>query len=128
MDDITMEKRLELVQQVRSQYHQNQYDLSNRERILYGRTSRKSSAERDAASPDMALSDSKTPEGAGTSGSLRLRAVLAGALVLAVILADRFGLRPAGMEMNQIFQLLSEDYQENVEEFVETLTDSPIPQ
>ena len=31
-----VEQKLQLVQQVRSRYQENRYDLSNRERILYG--------------------------------------------------------------------------------------------
>ena len=38
MSDATMEQKLRLVQQVRSRYQEDQYDLSQRERILYGRT------------------------------------------------------------------------------------------
>ena len=38
MSDFSVEQKLELVQQVRSQYYRNQSDLMNREQILYGRT------------------------------------------------------------------------------------------
>ena len=38
MSDVTMDQKLQLVQQVRARYHEDQFDLSNRERILYGRS------------------------------------------------------------------------------------------
>ena len=39
MSNVTTEQKLQLVQQVRSRYHEDQYDMSNRERLLYGRSS-----------------------------------------------------------------------------------------
>lgn len=39
MENISTEQKLQLVQQIRSRYHENRYDLSNRERILYGKAS-----------------------------------------------------------------------------------------
>ena len=36
MSEIPMKKKMELVHQVRSQYHRNQSDLMSREQILYG--------------------------------------------------------------------------------------------
>lgn len=126
MDDITMEKKLRLVQQVRSQYHQNQSDLFNREQILYGKTSSRSFPSYEENTADYGRPESTVP-----AGSLGLRTVLAGALLAAVILFDRFGIRPAGMDMNHVFGMISEDYQENVTAFVdaltsETLSDSPV--
>ena len=39
MSNVSTEQRLRLVQQVRSRYNENRYDMYNRERILYGRAS-----------------------------------------------------------------------------------------
>lgn len=121
MDDITMEKKLRMVQQIRSQYHQNRYDLSNREQILYGRTSERSYA--DYSEP---LSDTTVQEDALPHGSFRLRAALAGILFMAVIVFDRLGLNPAGVEMKNVFQVIAEDYRENVDAFVSTLSSENI--
>lgn len=118
MEDITIEKKLQLVQQIKNQYHQNQYDMAKREQILYGNGYRQ----------DYYDQNIKTPEenDVSSSGSLRLRAFLAGLLLAGVILCDRLGISPAGMEMNQVFQLLSVDYQENVDEFISTLSQQNI--
>lgn len=106
-----MENRLRLVQQVKNQYHQNQYDMANREQILYGYHE-----------------DKKIPEEARASaGSFRLRLFLAGMLFIAVIFCDRLGICPAGMEMNEIFAMLETDYQENLIAFVETISQQDFP-
>lgn len=113
MEDITVEKKLQLVQQIKNQYHQNQYDMANREQILYGNNYRRDYVQ-----------DIKTPENAVriSSASFRLRVFFAGLLLVGVILCDRLGFSPAGMDMNQVFTILSEDYQEKVDEFVETIS------
>ncbi len=38
MGDITVEQKLQLIHQIRSEYNRNQNDIRNREQILYGRT------------------------------------------------------------------------------------------
>lgn len=114
MDDSSREAKLRLVRQVRNQYHQNQYDLSNREQILYGRQ------------PESAFSDTNMPESVRPYTTLRLRTAIAVILLLAVILFDRFGIRPGGMQMKELFALLSEDYQENVDAFVNALSEESI--
>lgn len=108
MDDITVEKKMQLVQQIRSQHNRNQYDLSARERILHGYSV-------DFTSP--VGSDEKS-----TSESLKFRSALAVMLLLFSILFDYFKIAPVGIEMNQIFQMIAADYQKNVSEYVETMT------
>ncbi len=113
MNDITMEKKLQLVQQIRSQYHQNQYDLSNREQILYGKIR-------------------EEPKETGTSESLKLRCAVAIVGFLFVILLDSRGISLFGLNMEQVFTYIAADYRESVTEFVETITgkiaiDSPVP-
>ena len=49
MNDITVDKKLQLINQVRSQYNKDQYDLQHREQLLYGRTSERRRPETEAA-------------------------------------------------------------------------------
>lgn len=114
MSDISMEKKLELVQQIRSQYHKNQYDMQNREQILYGRSF---SREGNDTVSGEALS-----EQGNTSFKLRFAAALA--LLAGVILLDMSGRNIAGISMDKVFQAISTDYYKEVEEFVETLADT----
>jgi len=95
MDEISRAQKLELVRQIKSQYHQNQYDLFNREHLLY-------------ATPEISEGSKKN----NTSESLKFRSVVAILLFLFVILLDSFGISPAGFEMNQLFEFLQTDYLE----------------
>lgn len=121
MSDATMEQKLRLVQQVRSRYQEDQYDLSNRERILYGRTS---------ISPERAVGygsyyDDYYPEGAlpgeGAS-SFRLRLFLAMFLVMLVIVMDVNGIAVAGITTEKIYEVISADYEEVLETWVEAIS------
>jgi len=115
-----MEQKLQLVQQVRSRYHENQYDMSNRERILYGKTSRNPdlryvSAYRDAYEEPMEGTN-------GTISFFKLRMFVALLLLAAVIIMDKNGFSVAGITTEQIFQAISADYEEKIEEWVEALS------
>lgn len=121
MSDATMEQKLRLVQQVRSRYQEDQYDLSNRERILYGRTS---------ISPERAVGygsyyDDYYPEGSlpgeGAS-SFRLRLFLAMFLVMLVIVMDVNGIAVAGITAEKIYEVISADYEEVLETWVEAIS------
>ncbi len=116
MSDITTEKKLELIEQVRSQYNKNRYDMSNREKILYGRTSfpRFSGEDKPAASENQASSVS----------FFRLRMLLALAMLAGVILCHQSGIKIAGITMEQFFQVISADYYADVTEFVESMSES----
>lgn len=122
MSDATMEQKLRLVQQVRSRYQEDQYDLSNRERILYGRTS---------ISPERAVGygsyyDDYYQEGAmpggGEASSFRLRLFLAMFLVMLVIVMDVNGIAVAGITAEKIYEVISADYEEVLETWVEAIS------
>lgn len=108
MDDITMEKKMKLVQQIRNQYNQNQHDLSNREQILYE------------------TSTINSDEGVVAAESLKLRSALAVMLLLFTILFDLMGITPAGIEMQKVFETIAADYQENITAFVDAMTEENI--
>ena len=94
MAEISRAQKLELVRQIKTQYHQNQYDLYNREQLLY------------AASAPSENSDTKN----NTSDSLKFRSVVAVLLFLFIVLLDFWGMSLAGMEISQLFTILQRDY------------------
>jgi len=124
MRDVTTEQRLRLIQQVRSRYNENQYDLSNRERILYGKS----------FSGEIADSErQENPEdGSRPFSSFKLRLLIAVLLGAAVISMDRNQIKIAGITSEQIYQAISADFEENIEKMAaalsrDTVTDTPQP-
>lgn len=101
MSDVTMERRLQLVKQIRSRYNEDQYDLSNRERILYGRSSRP--AENFSEMEEDAAWDAPV-------SFFRIRLVVAIILLAAVIAIDLNGTKIAGITAEDIFRAISADY------------------
>lgn len=121
MSDATMEQKLRLVQQVRSRYHEDQYDLSNRERILYGRTSIAPQRELESPYGDSYRRDGTMPAG-GEVSSFRIRLFLAVFLVMLVIVMDRNDMEVAGITTEKIYEVISADYEEVLETWVEALS------
>lgn len=109
MNDVSTEKKLRLLKQIRSRYNEDQFDLSNRERILYGRSSRP--VERYEAS----AADDETPD--GQISFFRLRFALAAILVCLVILMDKKDINLAGITADKIFQAISADFEERLEQW-----------
>ncbi|MBO4980629.1 MAG: hypothetical protein J6C84_01870 [Lachnospiraceae bacterium] len=110
---MTVEKKLALVQQIRSTYNRNQYDLTNRERILYGRSSVHSE-------PELSYRDSfrtgaveeSFPQDTYTEGVsfFKLRLLLAAVLFLGVVLWDQKGSTLAGITADWVFDAIAADY------------------
>lgn len=118
MRDVTTEQRLRLVQQVRSRYHENQYDLSNRERILYGKSFVREAPENlQQETPDV---DPKP------ISSFKLRLMIAILLGAAVIFMDRNNTKIAGITSEQIYQAISADFEENIEKMVAAMSQDTI--
>ncbi len=135
MSDISMEQKLELVNQIRSQYHRNQSDLMNREQILYGRSSARDVEYRTTHSDYRNYSDYREhrdfmeysgakagtdEEGILSDNTFKIRLALAGVLFLIVVMFDKTGKSLAGISTNQVFQAIATDYGANMEEWVET--------
>lgn len=112
MRDVTTERRLQLIQQIRSRYKEDRYDMSNRERILYGRESVRP-WEEDGDDPEW----EQTPQ-----SSFRLRILLAVLLFAAVVAIDTNGTSLWGITAEKVYQIISEDYEDKIEEWVETLS------
>lgn len=114
MRDVTTEQRLRLVQQVRSRYQENQYDLSNRERILYGKSFVREAPENPPQeNPDI---DPKP------ISSFKLRLIIAVLLGAAVIFMDRNDIKIAGITSEQVYQAISADFEENIEKMAAAMS------
>lgn len=115
-----MEQKLRLVQQVRSRYQENQYDMSNRERILYGKSSLDYPAEAGYAYGEP-YGDALPPQEAPLT-FFKFRMWIALFLVTAVIVMDRNHTEIAGITAEKIFEVISADYEEVIETWAEALT------
>lgn len=112
-----MEKRLQLVKQIRSRYTENQYDLFNREKILYGKSSR------PVDSLERPQEEDAQPENVTF---FKLRLALAAGLLGFVILMDVNGINVAGITAEKIFQAISADFQEAIETWATELSQPSI--
>ncbi len=134
MSEITTEQKLRLVQQVRSRYNEDQYDLSNRERLLYGRTGPNADS-RERYDPDSAAErqsmryeaygdgyGNSLPSGENPFSFFRLRFLLAALLLAAVIVMDKNGIDVAGITSEKIYEMISADYEEKIELWVEAMS------
>lgn len=111
MSDTTLDKKMELIQQIRSQYNKNQYDLLSREQILYGRTSNR----------DMAYEQETVHSSEDTPVSFfKLRMLIAIVLVALIIALDLSGKAFYGITATEIFSALSEDYEEVMDAWIST--------
>lgn len=117
MSDFSVEQKLELVQQVRSQYYRNQSDLMNREQILYGRALTRK--------PEAVFHQQPLPETVQepmiTDNTVKLRYALAAVLMLLVILFDRSETTIAGVSMEQVFSVIATDYEEAIDAWVSNM-------
>lgn len=111
MSDTTLDKKMELVQQIRAQYNKNQYDLLSREQILYGRTSN-----RDIAYEQETVHSAEEIH----VSSFKLRMLIAVALAVLVIALDLSGKAFYGITATEIFSTLSEDYEEAIDAWIST--------
>ena len=127
MSEVSMEQKLQLIRQVRSRYHEDRYDLSNRERLLYGRSGYipDGRAEYPATYEDAPYKDTygEMPlSGNSPFAFLRLRFLVAALLLAAVIIMDKNGLDVAGITTEKIYEMISADYEEKIEEWGETMS------
>lgn len=127
MNDMTVEQKLQLVRQVRSRYHENQFDMSNRERILYGKTAIAPEKALYEDSYDRGLEGRFTPQGTAQLGDapfsfFGIRLFIAALLLTAVIVMDRNDINVAGITTEKIFQVISADYEEAIAQWVESVS------
>ena len=105
MGEITVEKKLELIQQVRTRQYRDQSDMLNRERILYGKPL---SDRTEIYNADNSISDGT--EGVFKDNTVKLRYAIAGVLFLIIILLDKTGHSFAGVPMDKVFTVLEQNY------------------
>ena len=110
-NEFTVDQKLELIRQVRSQYRQNQNDLMHRESILYNRPIRPLVNNDTLSTTDVSYSDSHK-KGSQTDGTLKIRCITAALLTVLVILFHDTGINPAGLNIDQVFLTLEQDYEE----------------
>lgn len=116
MGDISVENKLQLVAQLKNQYHKNQYDLTNREQILYGRTSSHRYDTEDGYLQNM---DTIMPDAESHLFThSRIRLILAVLLATIVISCDSLGVSIFGWDTKAIFTAISQDISEEIENWV----------
>lgn len=119
MSDITVEKKLQLIQQVRSQQNRNQYDLMNREQILYGKTTA------SRFHPEDLPAASKVPEGTEQKiSTFKIRIGAAILLFAAMLVLDLSGKGVFGITSNEIFQYIARDFEMNGTDVATVLSDA----
>ena len=121
MNNIDMEQKLQLVRQVRSRYHEDQCDMSHREQILYGKSDIPADRLETASPYDDAYGDIRQPQGEGFT-FFKLRLWVAILLAVGVIVMDKNNISVAGITTEQIFQAISADYEEMVEDWAEAIS------
>lgn len=127
MSDTTMEQKLALIQQVRSSHDRNQFDLTNRERILYGKTSSRSYLQNGFYDTPY-----KNPDEIEDTGMMlfKLRFMIAAVLLAAVILLDLKGGSFAGITTGEMFDAIARDYTTEIDHLFSNgqTSDSQVPQ
>ena len=121
MSNVTTEQKLQLVQQVRSRYHEDQYDMSNRERLLYGRSSILPEKQGCSSAYGDPYNEPLQPGEEGFT-FFKLRFLLALFLAAAVIGIHHNHMSVAGITSEKIFQAISADYEDAIEAWVETIS------
>ena len=96
MSDITIEKKLELMRQIRSQNERNQFDMSRREQIVY----------------------EECDEEEEEFQTFPLRVLLSVALLLLIIICDMSGKSFMGIQAGQCFEAIATDYESSITAWV----------
>lgn len=113
MGNFTVDKKVELMRQIRSRYQKDRNDLFRREQLLYGRTSVYPLEENEMTDLD---------EGEPVQ-TFPLRSLLAVALFLLIIICDMSGRSFFGIRAEQCFSAISADYESSITTWVETVSD-----
>lgn len=139
MSEFTVDQKLRLIKQVRSQHNRDRIDLMNRERILFGRTgqyrdfddasvqSTDGYGKASYASEYNYPSESSTEAQALTEAdqfkraAFKIRLLAAVALAVLLILSDMQNGAFLGIRTAEIFTMLEKDYYTQVEEYINGL-------
>jgi hypothetical protein len=97
-----LDKKLQLVHQVRSQYDRNQYDLQNRERILYGKEG--------TYYPDLEYGEEGELSSPMRISTFKLRLLVAAVVLFGLLILDKSGMEIMGYSTQEIFGYLNQDF------------------
>lgn len=123
MNDITVEKKLQLINQVRSRYHRDQDDLLRREQLLYGKTSER--LQRGYGPyEEPAAEKAAEPAESGAVQTLRLRVMAALVLFVLLLVMDQNGKELFGISSSRVFAEIAKDYMTEAQEALNHLRDA----
>ncbi len=104
MSEITVDKKLELMHQIRSRNERDRMDMSRREMIVYGASKE--------AEPEEELS------------TFPVRILLSVALFLLIVVCDLSGKSILGINAAQCFQVIGQDYESSITAWVDAASES----
>lgn len=116
MSEITVEKKLELMRQIRSKSERDRFDMSRREQILYGKTSE------PVANPIPYYSVESNEE--EELPTFPLRTLLAIAIFLMIIICDMSGKSFLGMQTTECFEAIAKDYESSITAWVDAASEN----
>ncbi len=122
MSDIPVSKKLELIQQIRSRYQQDRYDMFHREKLLYGRTTPLPVDNGDMKEGTVGEYDEEEH-----FSTLPLRTLLAVGLFLLIIVCDMSGKSFMGIQPGQCFSAISADYESSIAKWVDAASNTSPP-
>lgn len=114
MSNITMDKRLELIQQIRTQNHQNQYDMISREQLLYGKSCSRNTYDTDTNRYNDMTEGIEADQ--QPVSSFKIRLLVAVTLLLFGIVLDSSGKSLGKISLKDISEILAVDYEARIEE------------
>lgn len=117
MGYFSVDRKLELLQQIRARHQRDRNDIIRREKILYGKTG-------DYYSADENLTEESFDDELQFN-SLPLRIMMAVGLFLLIVICDMSGKSFMGIETAQCFSAISEDYESSVTAWVNSAQNPP---
>ena len=112
MSEISVEKKLELMRQIRSKNERDRFDMSRREQIIYGKSMDYSAARSTIYIPEEMNEEEELP-------TFPLRALFAVALFLLIIVCDMSGKSFMGIQSAQCFEAIATDYESSISAWVD---------
>ena len=124
MGDFSVEQKLQLIRQVRSQHDRDRLDLMNRERILFGKTGEYGDIHTNkelVSTHENTEMLSNTQAGSLKSTLFKIRLLSAIVLAVFLILLDQKNGLFFGIDTSQVFSILASDYYQQMEEYLSRL-------
>ena len=109
MDHFSVDKKLELLHQVRSRYERDRTDLIRREQLLYGKTG-------DYTLDEYVVSEAE--DETDNFSTFPLRVLIATGLFLLVIICDMSGKSIFGISAAECFTTISQDYESSIIQWI----------